>query len=60
VEVVDDGGGFANGAEAGRGLANMRRRAEEIGGRLEIRSSGTGVAVRLWLRIPRIGDDGRE
>ncbi|HTO06092.1 MAG TPA: ATP-binding protein [Myxococcota bacterium] len=48
VEVQDDGAGFGE-PERGRGLENMRRRAEAIGGRLEIASSAGGTRVRLWL-----------
>jgi signal transduction histidine kinase len=48
VEVQDDGGGFAAPAP-GRGLENMRRRAEQIGGDLEVASGAGGTRVRLWL-----------
>lgn len=49
LEIVDDGCGFdlAAGGD-GHGLRSMRRRAEEIGGRLEIDSSpGCGTTLRL-------------
>ena len=48
VEVRDDGRGFAN-PGSGRGLANMRARAEQIGGRIEIASNASGTCVTLWL-----------
>ena len=56
VEVADDGVGFgAAGAGArpisGRGLRNMRRRAEELGGELVVTSVATGTAVRLLLPL---------
>lgn len=53
VEVRDDGCGFdvtaANGR--GRGLANMRRRAVDLGGSVNVSSGGAGAAVRLWLPL---------
>ena len=51
VEIADDGRGLAAAHVVGRGLANMRRRAEEIGGELDVRSRGEGTAVRLWLPL---------
>lgn len=56
VEVADDGRGFgaaAAGAKptSGRGLRNMRRRAEELGGELVVTSVATGTAVRLLLPL---------
>ena len=48
VEVQDDGSGFAAPAP-GRGLENMRRRAELIGGELHIESRAGGTRVRFWL-----------
>lgn len=56
VEVADDGCGFggeqsgATGA-TGRGLRNMRRRAEELGGELVVSSAAQGTAVRLLLPL---------
>jgi signal transduction histidine kinase len=52
VEVEDDGSGFdpEDVSGGGRGLANLRDRAEAIGGRLEISSSrGRGTRVRLSI-----------
>jgi signal transduction histidine kinase len=58
VEVADDGKGFAPDAPeealragGGRGLANMRRRAEAIGAQLSLASGPGGTTVRL--RLPR-------
>jgi signal transduction histidine kinase len=52
LQVEDDGAGF-NAEEAssgGRGLTNLRARAEAIGGQLEISSApGRGTVVRLSL-----------
>jgi signal transduction histidine kinase len=60
VEVADDGRGFdaaapgaAGRAGGGRGLGNMRRRAQAIGASLVIASSPAGTRVRL--RLPRAG-----
>jgi signal transduction histidine kinase len=51
VEVRDDGEGFdaAHVEGDGRGLANMRRRAAALGGRLTLASGPGGTTVRLWL-----------
>lgn len=56
LEVVlrDDGRGFdpirQNGS--GEGLATMRRRAERLGGRLDVESSPGGTAVRFAGLVP--------
>jgi signal transduction histidine kinase len=57
VEIADDGRGFAPGASdqagragGGRGLGNMRRRAQAIGAALTVDSSPAGTRVRLRLR----------
>ena len=51
VLVSDNGRGFPenHSSRGGRGLANMRRRMEELGGRLRIRNSGGG---RLSFVVP--------
>ena len=55
LTVRDDGRGLpATPGAAGRGLANMRRRAESIGATLELVTEGPGLAVRLSL--PAAGD----
>jgi ligand-binding sensor domain-containing protein/signal transduction histidine kinase len=52
LEVADDGRGFdATSAGVGHGLASMRRRAESIGGALEI-VSGAGHGAAVTLRAP--------
>ena len=55
ILVQDDGKGFdpASPAESRRnGLGNMRRRAEAIGGSLELQSTpGTGTTLRLVVRL---------
>ncbi len=55
IAVEDDGRGFAPAAAAsrgGNGLANMRKRAEEHGGRFEIESApGKGSIVRFTFPL---------
>ena len=51
VDVIDNGRGYTPGAESGRGLGNMRRRAREIGGSIEFSSSTAGSRVRLILPL---------
>jgi signal transduction histidine kinase len=54
VEVVDDGrGGAVEGSPTGLGLASMRTRAEEIGGRMRVGpgTGGRGTAVRAELPL---------
>lgn len=53
LEVEDDGQGFDVGAvdvDGGMGLANMRHRAGELGGSIEIRSQpGSGALIRVRI-----------
>ena len=50
LSVSDDGGGFDPArAPPGRGLSNMRYRADRIGARLHIASGGAGTRVSLAL-----------
>ena len=49
VRVSDDGCGIPDLGGGGRGLANMRRRARELGGALHIEQSGRGTTVRLEM-----------
>jgi len=52
LEVRDNGKGFDTGREGeGHGLASMRRRAEGIGGTLEV-SSATPGGTRVHLEVP--------
>jgi signal transduction histidine kinase/ligand-binding sensor domain-containing protein len=52
LRVIDDGAGFDSKAESeGQGLASLRRRADKMGGRIQIESHpGQGTTVRL--RVP--------
>ncbi|HEU0287175.1 MAG TPA: histidine kinase [Nocardioidaceae bacterium] len=59
VDVVDDGGGVPDDAVAGVGLASLRERAGELGGRVRVESAdGPGTRVRAWL--PMLTDDNEE
>jgi signal transduction histidine kinase len=53
LRVQDDGAGIAADARPGVGLASMRRRAEELGGTLEVESSSQGTLVRATLPVRR-------
>ena len=56
LNVIDDGVGFDTTDEGdGNGLVSMRRRAERMGARLEVRSRpGEGTAVRLVVPQHRV------
>jgi signal transduction histidine kinase len=56
--VVDDGRGMGGAGADGRGLRNMRTRAERMGGTLELGTSREGGTRLIW-RIPlgKIGDE---
>jgi signal transduction histidine kinase len=55
VSVADDGVGFdVSHARPGRGLTNLRRRAEEIGGQIEISSRAGETLVKLLLPVERV------
>jgi signal transduction histidine kinase len=52
--IEDNGKGFTNGTGApfGNGVANMKKRMEEIGGAFELNSiPGVGTTVRFKLRL---------
>jgi signal transduction histidine kinase len=51
LSVQDDGAGWEETRGSGRGLANMRKRAEDIGGRFTL-SSGNGTRMSLEVPIP--------
>jgi signal transduction histidine kinase len=52
--VVDDGRGMGTNLAGGRGLHNMRERAERLGGSLDLGTSREG-GTRLTWRIPLTG-----
>lgn len=49
VDVVDNGRGYVATESAGRGLNNMRRRAQLLDAGIELTSASTGTRVRLLL-----------
>jgi len=59
VQVIDEGCGFDPGEvgprQAGLGLWNMRERAQEIGGDIDIRSS-IGNGTQVTVSVPLAGD----
>ena len=53
VEVVDDGTGIPARTPAGVGLVSLRERAEELGGRCQVRDGASGgTVVRAELPLP--------
>ena len=60
LSVKDDGVGFRmDGASPGYGLANMRQRAEELGGSFQISSvPGEGTTIGVTLPIGDGADSG--
>ncbi len=55
LTVVDDGVGISDSSAGGHGLANMTRRAEELGGTLTV-EPGTGGGTRLTWSAPLTPD----
>jgi signal transduction histidine kinase len=51
VDVIDDGAGIRADIASGRGLGNMRRRAHELGGSVELAATENGSRLRLMLPI---------
>ncbi len=61
ISIKDNGRGFApNGHLAGNGLANMKRRLEDVGGKCFIESQpGKGATVHIELVIKLAGKNGQ-
>jgi signal transduction histidine kinase len=55
VGVVDDGSGPGDGTSVGHGLATMRERAEELGGRLTVTAADPGTRVDAVLPLRPAG-----
>jgi signal transduction histidine kinase len=49
IRLSDDGKGFAPSGAEGRGLGNMARRAQAIGGELRVCSTAEGTTIELQL-----------
>ena len=54
LEVNDAGRGMLSGAPLGVGIASMRERVEQLGGRLDIDSAPTGTAVKAVIPLSRV------
>lgn len=54
IAMADDGVGFPEAVEPGRGLNNMRRRAREIGASLDITRQPRGTCVELIIGLDRL------
>jgi len=52
LDILDDGIGWGENRGSGRGLSNMRKRAEELGGRITLASGGRGARVSLEIPLP--------
>ncbi|HXD39072.1 MAG TPA: ATP-binding protein [Ramlibacter sp.] len=52
LQVEDDGhGGAAAPTDSGRGMNNMRARAQQLGGRLDVRNGAEGTCVSLQVPV---------
>ena len=54
LEIQDNGRGMPNGTQAGVGLAGMRERLRQLGGRLEIESDAEGTTVLASLPLNEV------
>jgi PAS domain S-box-containing protein len=52
LDILDNGTGWEERRGNGRGLSNMNKRAEELGGRITISSDGRGTRVTLEVPLP--------
>ena len=53
IEIRDDGAGFPEPIPTGVGMASMRERAEELGGKLVLVPRETGTCIRACLPLAR-------
>ena len=60
LTVRDDGRGFRTASARGRGLENMRRRAEALGADLDVATGPSGTRITLTLQLDRNGGLGGE
>jgi PAS domain S-box-containing protein len=54
LEVTDKGSGMSVGATPGVGIASMRERAQQLGGRLEISSQSGGTRLKAVIPLPSV------
>ncbi len=52
LDIIDNGIGWNEGRGNGRGLSNMKKRAEELGGKINLSSGGRGARVTLEIPLP--------
>jgi PAS domain S-box-containing protein len=60
LEVSDAGRGMSGDTTPGIGIASMRERVQQLGGRLDIRSTDVGTALRAFIPLSRPSGAGRE
>ena len=51
IAICDDGLGMSADAQPGRGLGNMRKRIEELGGEFNMEAD-QGFTINLWIPLP--------
>jgi len=54
LEIEDDGCGGTATASSGRGLGNMRARAQQLGGKLDVRNGPAGTCVALQVPMEAV------
>jgi signal transduction histidine kinase len=54
LEVTDKGSGMGIGATPGVGIASMRERAKQLGGKLEISSQNGGTRLKAVIPLPSV------
>jgi signal transduction histidine kinase len=54
LEIEDDGGGVQASGTHGRGIGNMRHRAGQLGGTLDVRAGPGGTCVALQLPVSTV------
>jgi signal transduction histidine kinase len=52
LTVQDDGGGWSEAGQPGRGIPNMKKRAQEVGGAVTIHASSSGTTIALGIPLP--------
>lgn len=53
ITVTDDGKGLKESRRTGKGLANMRRRAASLNGKLSVKADEWGTAIMLCMPVSR-------
>ncbi len=55
--VADDGGGFEPGQTKGRGMTNLRARADRLGAELTVNSNSEGTRMELAIKSAESGEE---